>query len=113
MIFLGMWVVYENWPIVQSEAKIRKKMLKKFPVGTRRDIVWEYAKEVDPGIDGAYTDNRSWWKNNDQRSRERIGSSRVRASISNFSPIDVTVIWLFDKEDKLIEIYAWKTIDFL
>ena len=112
-VFLGIWLIHENWPIVQSETKIRNKMLKNFPVGTKRSVVWSFAQKIDPGIDGAYKDDRSWWKNNDQSSEERIGSSRVLGSISNIGIIDVTVIWLFDKDDKLIEIYAWKTIDFL
>ena len=105
------FVVYETWPIVQSESKFRKDMLKRFPFGTNQNDIWAYAQIIDPGIDGAYKDNRSWWKNNDQSTDERIGSSRILASISNIKIIDVSVIWLFDKEEKLIEIYAWKTMD--
>ena len=112
-VFVGMWGIYENWPIVQSEAKIRSEMMQKFPVGTNKNVIWKYADKIDPGLYGATHRNVGWWLNNDQSSHEEIGDSRIRASISDIGIIDVTVIWLFDKEDKLIEIYAWKTIDFL
>jgi hypothetical protein len=111
VIFLGAWGIYENWPVVQSEAKIRKKMLKKFPMGTDRTIVWKYAQKVDPGMYGAYTDNLGWWLNNDQSSSITIGESRIRATVAKLAPIYVDVIWLFDTQDKLIETYAWKTMD--
>ena len=67
-------------------------MLKRFPLGTNQNDVWSYAQIIDPGIDGAYKDNRSWWKNNDQSTDERIGSSRILASISSIKIIDVSWI---------------------
>eukprot|EP01047_Picozoa_sp_COSAG01_P008068 COSAG01_NODE_313_length_19043_cov_3.917177_7_plen_126_part_00 len=115
LVFLciALWISYESWPILQSEAKVRQKMFKKFPLGTQRDVVWRYAKEVDPGVYGASTGKFGWWKNNDRSSKERVGKSRVRATVSTMPPMSVDVIWLFDENDQLIEIYAWKTIDLL
>lgn len=113
LLILTFFVIYESWPIVQSESKIRKDVLKDFPIGTSQADVWVYAQKIDPGIDGAYKDKRSWWKNNDQSTEERIGNSRILASISNIGIVDVTIIWIFDENNKLIEIYAWKTIDLL
>ena len=111
VVFFGLWGIYENWPIVQSEEKIRIKMLKKFTVGTKKEIVWEYAKKVDPGKYGAYKHNTGWRR--DYYNDPLIGVSHINATVSNIGIIDVSVIWMFDKNDKLIEIYAWKTIDFL
>ena len=107
-----MWIVYENWSVVQSEAKIRTEMLKKFPVGTEKQTVKIYIKQhYEKGPYDVFERDIGWRKDNDSTSDELIGSSRIRASIYDIGIIDVTVIWLFDDQDKLIEIYTWKTMD--
>lgn len=110
---VGSFFLYQTFPIFQTESKIRRDMLSKLPVGTDRSLVWDYAQLNAKGIKGAYSDDRSWWKDNNQNSSERIGESRILASIVSLPLIDITVIWLFDEEDKLIEVYAWRTIDLL
>ena len=112
-IFLGIWTVYENWPIVQSEVKIRREMLKKFTIGVEKSFVRDYVNQhYKKGPYDVFERNIGWKRNNNPNSTEIVGESRIRASISDIGIVDVTVIWLFDKDDKLIEIYSWKTIDF-
>ena len=45
IVCLGMWAIYENWPIVQSEQKIRQEILNKFPVGTKKEYIQTYARK--------------------------------------------------------------------
>lgn len=110
-VLVGMWVVYENWPIVQSEEKIRREMLRKFPKETKKSVVWEYATRVDPGKFGAYKHNTGWRR--DYYNDPLIGVSHINATVSNIRVMDVSIIWIFDENDKLIDIAVWKTIDFL
>jgi len=111
VVFSGVFLcfIYENWPVVQSEGKVRRDMLELFPVGTDQSIVWRYAKSVDPGKYGAYKHATGWRKN--YYHDELVGISHINASISNIGVIDVSVIWIFDKDNNLIDIVAWKTMD--
>ena len=86
-------------------------MLNEFPIGTKQEVVWKYAQKVDPGKYGAYKNNTGWRR--DYYNDTLIGDSYVRAMVRDFPPVSVSVIWMFDKNNKLIEIYAWKTIDLL
>jgi hypothetical protein len=108
---VGLFLVYENCAVVQSETKIRHNMLKKFPVGTEKERVRKYIKSVNPSMRGVYHRNTGWSRNYKDPT---IGVSRIRAPIATFWIIaDITVIWIFDKNDKLEDIAVWRTIDLL
>tara|TARA_Y100001935_G_C17259712_1_gene485683 strand:- start:559 stop:930 length:372 start_codon:yes stop_codon:yes gene_type:complete len=107
----AIFVVYETWPIVQSEAKIRRKMLRMFPIGTDKEVIWEYAIKVDPGKYGPYKRNTGWRR--DYYKDPLVGTSHINASINNIGFIDVSIIWMFDINNKLIDIAIWKTTDLL
>ena len=107
---LSLFVVHEKFPVVQSEDKIRRNMLKKFPVGTEKSTVWIYAKMKNPGKEGAYYNNTGWSRNYED---PEIGISYIRATISDIHLVCIDVIWIFDKNDRLIDIDVWRTIDLL
>ena len=106
------FVIYETWPIVQSEEKIRSNMLSKFPVGTSKEIIWEYVQPFNKGRANAISQREIGWRK-DYINDPLVGVSRIRAMVYDFPPISVSVIWMFDKEDNLIEVAVLKTIDLL
>jgi hypothetical protein len=107
---LGLFLVYENCPVVQSEKKIRKNMLKKFPLATKRRVVWATVNK-DYRVNPYYAGNTGW--RDMEFDGPVIGVSHIRATISDVHLASVDVIWMFDKNDKLIDIAAWRTIDLL
>ena len=106
------FVLYETWPIVQSEAKVRRNILRVFPVGTDKGTIWEYVQQFNKNGSNAVTQRDIGWRS-DYISGPLVGVSRIRAMVYDFPPISVSIIWMFDKEDKLIEVAALKTIDLL
>lgn len=91
VIFLGIWIVYENWPIVQSEAKIRREMLQKFPIGTDKSVVHRYVKKTY--VKPYYLP----------------GKGQFDYIISEIKGVTaVTVTWEFNNKNQLIEVKVQK-----
>ena len=62
-------MVYETWPIVQSESNGRKDMLKRFPHGTNQNDIWIMHKRLIQEL-MEHIKIIGWWLNNDQSSNE-------------------------------------------
>ena len=92
LIFMGMWAVYENWPIVQSEAKIRTEMLKKFPIGTLKLVIINHAN-----------------RNFELPSYRPQSPNQITYRISKVQGIVVVVVtWEFNYDNQLIEVKVQK-----
>ena len=110
LLILGLFVLVLKNPALQSEGWVRKQNLKLTPLGTgREDVKLLLSQRYESPLRER---DAGWWATSDQRG-PGIGASRIRCSINDFGPFNMTVIWVFDENDKLIEVVAWKTIDLL
>ena len=92
VLLIGIWVIYENWPIVQSEAKIRRKMLKKFPVGMSKIELVNYAN-----------------KNYELPSYRPKSSNQIIYRISKLKGIAVAVVtWEFNRDNEVMDVRVQK-----
>lgn len=89
---LGMWIVYENWPVVQSETKIRKEILKVFPIGTLKSVIITQAN-----------------RNFEFPSYRPQSPNQIMYRVSKVQGFVVVVVtWEFNEENQLTDIKVQK-----
>lgn len=95
---------------LQPKSIVKINLLKWVPIGTEKKEVLNYL-ERKTIIDSNYYGNIGWSRNYPYDSI--IGNSTIQATLDEFGPINITTIWIFDKNDKLIDVIVWRTIDLL
>ena len=107
-------IAYYAMPIIyHSKQYIHNRLLKDTPIGSDKKQVLEYIKKTDYRIDSevqcAYEEQIS--------AHREIGDSYVKVYVGHYQGIpwkcDVGVVWVFDKDEKLIHIDVWKEYDAL
>jgi len=106
ILFLSMF--YLN-SIAAPNAIIRKKLLKKLPVGTGMDEVIQYIKNKD-AWELYWVDTEEGYISPLTGQHPKIGSQHIRAYIGSFAWdfFDVYIDWGFDENSKLVDINVEK-----
>lgn len=96
---------------------IEQKILKKTPLGSTPDVVMAHINTQGWKSDG-YVDRTGFLSPNREGEAITVGESHIRAHMGShfWFPLgteSVTVFWGFDKNQRLIEVYVWKTVDTL
>ncbi len=94
-----------------NEDQIREQMLKKTPIGKGISDVKAFC--VSENLACSYSDTAGYW---DQYIGKTVGVKSIWAVLSEYktTPLTittVTVYWGFDNEERLVDIFVWKTID--
>ena len=104
-------------PLRKSQAGIEKDILKITPIGMHIDDVVKVIESREKwkvhyiNYEMGYAHPYRLRTDDDYI----VGNKSIRASIGDykvvFVPANVTVLWGFDEDGKLIEIYVWKSFD--
>jgi hypothetical protein len=100
-------------PLRKSQAGIEKDILKLTPMGMQMDDVIKTIEGNEEWKVRYISYERGYM--HPYRENHTVGNKSIRASIgvykAIFIPVYVTVLWGFDENGKLIEIYVWKDFD--
>jgi len=109
--------VFAN-PLLRTDNYIRNRLLKATPLGTSMNDVKAFIESKGYTIvqyreDIGFRDPRGY-----KTGRTGVvGAKHIRASIGNYhhGPLraNVSVLWGFDQDSRLIDVAVWRTIDAL
>ena len=102
-----------NYPLRKESNKLQASMLAETPVGMKFN---EVIKILGPMNYNLKVSKNAGFLKQEKGQSQTVGVSSIRAHLGDywtfpFFRISVTVFWGFDKDDKLIEIWVWKTTD--
>ena len=104
-------------PLRKSQAGIEKDILRLTPIGMHIDDVIKIIEGREKW-NVRYIDYEMGYAHPYRLCTDDdyiVGNKSIRASIGDykviFVPANVTVLWGFDYDGKLIEIYVWKSFD--
>jgi hypothetical protein len=108
---LGLILFAASNPLRRSDSRIRSQLLEEAPLGSSilqvSSIIFRHGWTLAyPLADTGFYDQRS-------RPARIVGKKHLRASLGNYQDIpwraNVTVFWGFDENDRLIDVWVWKT----
>ena len=101
-------------PLEQSEETIQMRLLYEAPLGSTAEQV--EAMILGHGWEMMYPlANRGFYDQRVKPARD-VGAKHLRASLGDyydFWKVNVTVFWGFDQDERLIDVWVWKTSDAL
>ena len=105
-------------PLRRSEAHLRASLLKSTPPGSSFADVWTFADKKSWPIRGATNYGvRPADVGGPRHATETVGVKSIRGNLGHYwgCPwrIDVAAFWAFDADDRLIDVWIWKTADAL
>jgi hypothetical protein len=114
-LFLGSTMSYGNRiAIKDSPSTIEEKVLQITPYGSSIDKVNELCASYK--LRCKISKDSGFWKQQDGETPKGVGSSHIRAFLgdektSSSMITSVSVFFGFDANGRLIDVWAWKTID--
>ena len=105
---------YDKIWLLSSEKLIRKSLLYQIPIGTQLETVENFIKEKNYKVDYISTNGNV----PDKQDCATIGSSNIRTTKPSIQVLFIfhytlTIFWIFDNQNTLVEIVVWKDIDSL
>ena len=103
-------------PLRRPEGKIRDRILAVTPIGSPKESVVAVL-EKEGWSDRSYDGSSVFLKQEPGRPSETIGVSSLHALLGEYRSLPVPVVtsvsafWGFDPDDRLIEVWIWKTAD--
>jgi len=113
VIVVGGFLFSRSW--LRSEASIQRSLLKQAPLGTSSTEVLAFIRKEGWEISG-YDPTRGFLKQDPLKPNATVGDSHVQVHLGYYwlpFRTDVTAFWGFDKSNRLIDVWVWKTIDAL
>ena len=110
--FLGLGCKEYNY--LRSDAEvIQSDFLKRFPVGSTMDEIEKSLQAEGMTLKVSKNTGFSRWEKEDF---VEIGKRSIRVELGEYRSslltiTSVTAFWAFDEQNKLIEVWVWKTID--
>lgn len=100
-------------PLRRSESTIEAKLLREAPLGSSTEQVGAMIRRHGWKLSYPLA-NTGFYDQRAPRPRE-VGAKHFRASLGDYQGIpfkaNVTAFWGFDENDKLIDLWVWKTWD--
>lgn len=94
-----------------NEDQIRKQILEEIPIGKKISDVNAFC--VRKNLACSFSDTAGYWN---QYTAKTVGVKSIWAVLNEYrtTPLTtttVTVYWGFDGEEKLVDVFVWRTID--
>ncbi|MGE4234715.1 MAG: hypothetical protein AB7F43_15505 [Bacteriovoracia bacterium] len=100
--------------LFSSEESIRKSLLKQVPIGSNQEVVMQFIRKKNYTI--VYISRLGFLTRSHER--KTIGTSFIQVELGDdihffLWHFTASAYWIFDKNNKLIDINIWKDIDSL
>lgn len=103
-------------PLRKPEKKIEAALLEMTPIGSKDSDVRSIVEQKG-WLDPKYGGTTGFLKQETGKPDQTVGKTSIRGHLGAYRgfPVplrtDVTAFWAFDEENRLIDVWVWKTTD--